>query len=82
MNNKSNTCECRYTIHIARFNVFLAQFLKEGHLRWDSLGEYLATAIGFEVGYQHFILEFTIGGGRVIETLGLTISCGGLGKKL
>merc|ERR1719180_667591 len=23
------------------------QFLKEGHLRWDSLGEYLATAIGF-----------------------------------
>jgi len=24
------------------------QFLKEGHLRWDSLGEYLATAIGFE----------------------------------
>ena len=25
------------------------QFLKEGHLRWDSLGEYLATAIGFQV---------------------------------
>jgi isocitrate dehydrogenase len=24
------------------------QFLKEGHLRWDSLGEYLATAIAFE----------------------------------
>merc|ERR1719435_382160 len=24
------------------------QFLKEGHLRWDSLGEYLATAIGFQ----------------------------------
>merc|ERR1712241_1375540 len=24
------------------------QLLKEGHLRWDSLGEYLATAIGFE----------------------------------
>jgi len=23
------------------------QFLKENHLRWDSLGEYLATAIGF-----------------------------------
>ena len=63
--------------------MFLAQFLKEGHLRWDSLGEYLATAIGFEVGYQHFIiiLEFTVGaGGRVIETLGLTISCGGVGK--
>merc|ERR1719209_2837698 len=33
------------------------QFLKEGHLRWDSLGEYLATAIGFQelgarVGYE------------------------------
>lgn len=24
------------------------QFLEEGHLRWDSLGEYLATAIGFQ----------------------------------
>lgn len=24
------------------------QFLKEGHLRWDSLGEYLATAIAFQ----------------------------------
>merc|ERR1711971_1080550 len=24
------------------------QLLKENHLRWDSLGEYLATAIGFE----------------------------------
>merc|ERR1719397_161398 len=29
------------------------QFLKEGHLRWDSLGEYLATAIGFtELGQR------------------------------
>merc|ERR1712066_432229 len=26
----------------------IEQFLKEGHLRWDSLGEYLATAIGFQ----------------------------------
>ena len=25
------------------------QFVKEGHLRWDSLGEYLATAISFQV---------------------------------
>lgn len=24
------------------------QFLEEGHLRWDSLGEYLATAAAFE----------------------------------
>ena len=24
------------------------QFLKEGHLRWDSLGEYLAIAVSFE----------------------------------
>lgn len=24
------------------------QFLKEGHLRWDSLGEYLAVAVAFE----------------------------------
>ena len=23
------------------------QFMKEGHLRWDSLGEYLATAVAF-----------------------------------
>jgi isocitrate dehydrogenase len=26
----------------------VAQFVEEGHLRWDSLGEYLATAVGFE----------------------------------
>lgn len=26
----------------------VAQFLKEGHLRWDSLGEFLATAASFE----------------------------------
>ena len=35
------------------------QFLKENHLRWDSLGEYLATAIAFQVfmpGKQY--LEF------------------------
>ena len=25
------------------------QFVEEGHLRWDSLGEYLATAVAFEV---------------------------------
>ena len=24
------------------------QLLQENHLRWDSLGEYLATAIGFQ----------------------------------
>jgi len=24
------------------------QFLKEGHLRWDSLGEYLAIAVSLE----------------------------------
>ena len=24
------------------------QFVEEGHLRWDSLGEYLATAVAFE----------------------------------
>lgn len=30
------------------------QLLKENHLRWDSLGEYLATAIGFqELGSQN-----------------------------
>ena len=32
------------------------QFLKEGHLRWDSLGEYLATAIGFQVGIYTLLL--------------------------
>ena len=26
----------------------MEQFLKEGHLRWDSLGEYLAVAVSFE----------------------------------
>lgn len=26
----------------------MQQFLKEGHLRWDSLGEYLAIAVSFE----------------------------------
>ena len=26
----------------------MEQLLKENHLRWDSLGEYLATAIGFQ----------------------------------
>ena len=26
----------------------MEQFVQEGHLRWDSLGEYLATAISFE----------------------------------
>ena len=26
----------------------IQQFLKEGHLRWDSLGEYLALAVAFE----------------------------------
>ena len=24
------------------------QFVEEGHLRWDSLGEYLALAVAFE----------------------------------
>jgi isocitrate dehydrogenase len=28
------------------------QFLKEGHLRWDSLGEYLALAVSFEHYYE------------------------------
>ena len=32
------------------------QFVKEGHLRWDSLGEYLATAISFQV--IPYFLEF------------------------
>ena len=26
----------------------VTQFIKEGHLRWDSLGEYLALAVSFE----------------------------------
>ena len=26
----------------------VSQFVKEGHLRWDSLGEYLALAVSFE----------------------------------
>ena len=33
------------------------QFIKENHLRWDSLGEYLATAIAFQV---KFMMRYTL----------------------
>lgn len=42
------------------------QFLEEGHLRWDSLGEYMALAASFE----HLAAQFDNAGARVLaETL-------------
>lgn len=47
------------------------QFLKEGHLRWDSLGEYLATAIGFqELGARINSANSTLLGDTLLEAVG------------
>jgi len=47
------------------------QFLKEGHLRWDSLGEYLATAIGFqELGARTNSAESTLLGDTLMNAVG------------
>jgi len=47
------------------------QFLKEGHLRWDSLGEYLATAIGFqELGDRTSSANSTLLGDTLMNAVG------------
>merc|ERR1719442_388884 len=47
------------------------QFLKEGHLRWDSLGEYLATAIGFqEIGARTGDAKVTLLGDTLMNAVG------------
>merc|ERR1712228_379501 len=47
------------------------QFLKEGHLRWDSLGENLATAIGFqELGARTNSANSTLLGDTLMAAIG------------
>merc|ERR1712109_344515 len=47
------------------------QFLKEGHLRWDSLGEYLATAIAFqELGARISDASSTLLGDSLMDAVG------------
>merc|ERR1719233_333898 len=47
------------------------QFLKEGHLRWDSLGEYLATAIAFqELGARTNSANSTLLGDTMMNAVG------------
>merc|ERR1711963_654057 len=47
------------------------QFQKEGHLRWDSLGEYLATAIGFqELGARTNNAKSTLLGDTLMSAIG------------
>merc|ERR1712045_863061 len=47
------------------------QFQKEGHLRWDSLGEYLATAISFqEMGARTNNPKATLLGGTLMDATG------------
>merc|ERR1712212_1011381 len=53
------------------------QFLKEGHLRWDSLGEYLATAIGFqELGERTKNANSTMLGDALMEATGKVLDGG------
>jgi len=47
------------------------QLLKENHLRWDSLGEYLATAIGFqELGARTNSANSTLLGDTLMDAVG------------
>merc|ERR1739844_287977 len=47
------------------------QLLKENHLRWDSLGEYLATAIGFqELGDRTEIAKSKLLGETLMDAIG------------
>merc|ERR1712152_128068 len=47
------------------------QFVKEGHLRWDSLGEYLATAISFqELGARTNNAKSTLLGDTLMSAIG------------
>jgi len=51
------------------------QFLKEGHLRWDSLGEYLATAIGFqELGARVNDEKASLLGDTLMEAVGIWLN--------
>merc|ERR1739844_716442 len=53
------------------------QLLKEGHLRWDSLGEYLATAIGFqELGERTKNANSTMLGDALMEATGKVLDGG------
>merc|ERR1711978_132334 len=48
------------------------QLLQENHLRWDSLGEYLATAIGFqELGARTGEAKATLLGDTLMEAVGI-----------
>merc|ERR1711942_591662 len=51
------------------------QFLKEGHLRWDSLGEYLATAISFqELGAKTGDSKATQLGDALMDAVGVWLN--------
>jgi len=51
------------------------QFLKEGHLRWDSLGEYLATAIGFqELGARVNDEKASLLGDTLMDAVGIWLN--------
>merc|ERR1712179_62735 len=53
------------------------QFIKEGHLRWDSLGEFLATAIGFqELGERTKNANSTMLGDALMEATGKVLDGG------
>merc|ERR1740131_802303 len=48
------------------------QLLKENHLRWDSLGEYLATAIGFqELGTRTGNAKANLLGDTLMDAVGI-----------
>merc|ERR1712126_707552 len=48
------------------------QLLSENHLRWDSLGEYLATAIGFqEIGTRTSDTKVKLLGDTLMEAVGI-----------
>jgi len=48
------------------------QLLKENHLRWDSLGEYLATAIGFqEIGTRTNDAKVSVLGDTLMDAVGM-----------
>jgi len=48
------------------------QLLKENHLRWDSLGEYLATAIGFqEIGTRTNDAKVKVLGDTLMDAVGM-----------
>merc|ERR1719225_539442 len=53
------------------------QLLTENHLRWDSLGEYLATAIGFqEIGARTGDAKVTLLGDTLMDAVGAWLEAG------